>query len=99
MDNIYFLKMIIMNNIKINYFVDALMLIAGLLCGLTGIMKLDLILSFKVYQLIDYKMLSIIHDWSGVVLVLLIIVHLILHLNWIKQITKNIFFNKGEEVK
>lgn len=91
--------MINMDKIKINYFVDALMLIAGLLCGLTGILKLDLLLSLKLYQFINYKSLSFVHDWSGVALVLLIILHLILHLNWIKCMTKSIFFNKEKECK
>jgi len=40
------------------------------------------------------KTLSTIHDWSGIVMVLLVLVHLILHWDWIVCETKNIFSKK-----
>lgn len=88
-----------MDKVKTNYFVDALMLIFGLLCGLTGIMKLDILIPLELYKIIDYKLLSLVHDLSGVIIIILVIIHIILHMNWIICVTKSLFFNKEKKCK
>jgi hypothetical protein len=36
-----------------------------------------------------------VHNWSGAILIALIIVHLILHWDWIVRMTKDILFGNG----
>lgn len=75
--------------LKLNYFIDALMLFAFAACGITGIVKLphlNIALGMETYGV-----LSFIHDWTGVAGFALVVVHLALHANWITQMTKKIF--------
>ncbi len=75
-----------MNRPKLNYFVDIGMAIAFAIVAVTGILKLPA-LGGKTR---DYMLL---HDWAGVVLAAFVLLHLILHWNWIICMTKG-FFNK-----
>lgn len=79
-----------MDKCKINYFVDALLLLAGLISGVTGVMKLDLLIPLNLFQYLDYKLFSFVHDWSGVIFVVLILVHVIMHFDWFFSMTKSI---------
>ena len=38
--------------------------------------------------------ISKIHDWSGIIMALLVFIHLAFHWNWIVEKTKHIFFKK-----
>ncbi|MBW2966420.1 DUF4405 domain-containing protein [Candidatus Woesearchaeota archaeon] len=42
---------------------------------------------------------KIIHDWAGIIMVLLVIIHLALHWKWIVNMTKNLFSKKKIEKK
>jgi len=83
-----------MNRAKLNYLIDALLFIFGMACALTGILKLP-VLEFYKLKIVSMPLLSFVHDWSGVIFLVLIIIHLILHINWIVCMTKIIF--KGDE--
>lgn len=83
-----------MDRPRLNYIIDIGLAAAFLISAVTGVLKwpgfaraLGLRLTAKV---------SIIHDWSGIILAALVLVHLIMHYEWIKCMTKNIF-GKGEE--
>lgn len=77
---------------NLNYFVDALMLIAFAACGLTGIAKLpQLAIDF---DLTAYGIVSFVHDWSGVAGMILVAAHLALHATWISAMTKKLFSPK-----
>jgi len=80
---------------KINYFLNLAMALAFLVMGITGIIKF---LQVKGIFNIDYNALplgqiTLLHDWFGIILISLILIHLILHWSWIKNMTKNIFKN------
>ncbi len=65
---------------KINACVNVLLIFAFLVCGLTGIIKmpeLNVPLSDGAYEVS-----SLIHDWSGVALFLLLVAHSVLHAKW-----------------
>ena len=82
-----------MNKAITKYWVDVGLLISFLLTGLTGIFKFPGVREHlaSLYKLIPRAKMSSIHDWSGIVLVILVGIHLILNWQWIVTMTKNIF--------
>lgn len=86
-------------NPKVNYFVDLVMGIAFVLVACTGVIKfpglLRLIGMSKLA--IPWGPISFIHDWSGVVMAVLVLVHLILHWRWIVSMTKSFFKKRGRK--
>lgn len=75
--------------LKTNYFVDLALLLSALACAATGVLKLpELALDLEAGL---YDSLSWLHDWSGVAMVLLTLVHLLLHAKWINHATRQIF--------
>jgi hypothetical protein len=78
-----------MNKAKLNYFIDLLMLIVGSIVAITGILKLPVLRS--VYRTLPIRTLTQLHDISGVIIVVLVIIHLIFHWNWIICMTKSFF--------
>ncbi len=74
--------------VKVNYVVDMGMLLAFLICGLTGILKIpELAVPFSDSY---YMAATLLHDWSGVVLVALAGAHTLLHGRWLIKMTKKI---------
>ncbi len=76
-----------MKKIWVNYFIDVLLGIAFLLCGITGILKLPIL--FNVIR--PSLVMSKIHDISGVMMVILVFIHLVLHWKWIVVMTRRLF--------
>jgi cytochrome b subunit of formate dehydrogenase len=78
---------------KTNYWIDIGLAITFILTALTGILKFPgLIFKFGLtYKDLPMKTLSTIHDWSGIIMVLLVLIHLIFHFKWIVVMTKNLF--------
>ncbi len=85
-----------MEKVKINYLIDAGLLLSGLGVMITGIIKLPLFIQLGIHRALGLSLITFIHDWSGVVFVILAIVHFILHLNWFICVTKT-FMKKGDE--
>lgn len=86
-----------MNNMEkvwVNYFIDIGLLISGLVVMITGIIKLPELNFLQLYKLINFPTMSFVHDWSGVIFTILVIVHLFLHWNWILCMTKKLFQKK-----
>ncbi len=83
-----------MNPAKLNYIVDAVMAIVFGVVAITGILKLPVLHS--IYRTLPTKIMTQMHDISGVLLVILVAIHLILHWNWIVCMTKS-FFKKEKE--
>jgi len=84
-------KIIKRNKNTLKYFTDIGMLISFLLVFITGVIK------FPTLE-VDREILSIysilfvtIHDWGGIVLVFLALLHIILNWNWIVATTKKMF--------
>lgn len=77
---------------KINYFIDAGMLLAFLACGVTGILKMtELGIPF---DMATYTKLSTLHDWSGVAGFALAAAHVVLHAQWFARMTASVFGHK-----
>ena len=79
--------------IGVNYFLFWLLLIAFLSLAITGIIKFPgLLQSLKIQaRYLPMYEISKIHDWSGVTLSVLILIHIFLHRKWIVSITKKYF--------
>mgnify|MGYP006283182813 CR=1 FL=1 len=72
-----------------NYVVDVGALVSFLICFVTGVIKIRSI--GKYFSYLDFRLISRIHDYSGLVLGLLVIVHVLLHWNWLKEKTRTLF--------
>lgn len=86
-----------MNRLKINYLVDLLMVIAFLITAISGlILFLFLPGGFpragqQLCLAITRRGWIVIHNFAGVIVIILVLLHLILHWNWIIQVTKSWF--------
>ena len=82
------------------YIVDVGLLISGLLAIITGIIKFKSFLALFGasidYATIPIKLYSRIHDWAGLAMTVLVILHIILNWDWIVATTKG-YFKKDEE--
>ena len=90
-----------MNKAKINYVVDAGLVISLIISFVTGILKwLGLRQFFKpAYKIMSSHSLKVIHTWSGLILGLLVLIHIILHWKWITCMTKSVFKRKEDKCK
>jgi len=77
-----------MNRAKLNYIIDAILGILFLIVFITGVVKLPIL---NLHEVIPMQQTTMLHDVSGVLFGVFIIIHLILHWNWIVSMTKNIF--------
>jgi hypothetical protein len=71
------------------------MLISSILVLITGILKIPL---FNIILTLDYAIAYLIitlHDWSGLILLILAISHILLHLKWMIATTKKLFSKKN----
>jgi hypothetical protein len=86
-----------MNKTKLNYAIDIGLAIALLGSVITGLVKFPgLLRSFGInYTNLPLGNISKIHDWSGIALAALVLLHLILHWNQIVYFTKEFF--RGEK--
>ena len=77
------------NKTKMNYWIDIGLLITFLLVTITGIMKWPGLGVSRLFENIPWREMSLIHDWSGLIMAILVLVHIVLHWNWIIAMTKN----------
>ena len=86
-----------MNRTKVNYFIDIGLAISFFTCFITGLIKwpgLIKIIGPSLYMFLHVRNITILHDWSGLIMGLIVFIHLAMHWKWIKVVTKNIFFSK-----
>ncbi len=79
-----------MDKIKLNYMVDVGLFITFLAAGITGILKLPILFKLGITRgiTIPIKIIDAIHDFGGLLMVVLVVIHLILHWKWIVLMTK-----------
>ena len=83
-----------MDKLKLNYFVDVGLAISFFACFITGLIKwrgLVNLVGVSVYNFLRFNNISILHDWSGLIMGLLVLLHLVLHWKWIVSVSKSIF--------
>jgi cytochrome b subunit of formate dehydrogenase len=81
---------------KIKYFVDIGLAISFISVAVTGILKFPGLTKYftSIYRVITPFYMARIHDWSGVVMSLLVLIHLVLDWKWIVAMTKSFFKKK-----
>jgi len=52
------------------------------------------IIGTSAYKTLHVRNISMLHDWSGLIMGLLVLIHLALHWKWIVSMTKNMVFRK-----
>ena len=83
-----------MNRARVNYWIDVGLAISFFLCFFTGLIKwpgLIKVIGVTAYQVLSFSNISRVHDVSGLIMGLLVIVHLVLHWTWIVSMTKRLF--------
>ena len=90
----------VMTNAKLNYVVDFLMGISFCITALSGLV-IFLFLprgarqgGFQEFFGITKGTWTTMHNWMGILLILFVLIHLILHWRWIFSMTKAIFKGK-----
>lgn len=84
------------NKSVINYFVDMGLAITFLITAITGVFKMPILFNIGLVKYRNFNMLLIngLHDWGGIAMTVLVIVHLALHWRWIVVMTKKIVGRK-----
>lgn len=87
-----------MDKIKLNYWIDVAMFFSFLVCSLTGLFKFPALVRFfgLAHKNFPMKLISGFHDWSGLILLILVLFHVILHWKWMTCMTKK-FFTKNKK--
>lgn len=79
-----------------NYIINIILLISGIMVAVTGIIKFPGFIT-KIglsYKDLPMGTISAVHDWSGLVMVISLIFHIIFHWNWLPAVTKTLFRKK-----
>ena len=89
-----------MNRNFVKYFVDIGMFLSFLAVAITGVLKFRSFLGFFGVEL-DYasmnmRLMSRVHDWTGILIVVFVLIHLILNWSWIVSTTKQLFCREVE---
>jgi cytochrome b subunit of formate dehydrogenase len=89
-----------MNKQKINYTIDFLALVVFVITAFTGLVLMFSMPSgvrqgrFQSLLGIEKTTWIKLHDWFGLVLIILVVIHLILHWDWLVLMTRNILKKK-----
>ncbi len=85
--------MVSMERGRVNHFIDVLMLLAFMTLFTTGIIKFPRLLpSLGIgYGRLPMSTISLVHDYAGLTLGILIILHFLLHWRWMWNMTKSLF--------
>lgn len=93
--------MIELNAQSVKWFTDIGLLIAFLVCAITGLFKFTLLMrALGLTNLIfPLALMSDIHDWSGIVLIVFVGVHLFMNRHWLVTATKKVIAGKTGDDK
>ena len=85
----------------VNYIIDVGMALIFILAALSGILKFQgiprFLVRFDIY--LPTHAITVIHKWSGLLLAVSALAHLILHWKWLVCTTKSIFGNQPRKGK
>ncbi len=83
-----------MNKIKLDYWVDVGLTISFFICFISGLIKwpgLVKMIGVSAYKTLSVRNISELHDFSGLIMGLLVVIHLALHWKWMVAVTKSMF--------
>ena len=77
------------------YIVDVAMFLSFLIAFFTGLIKWRLLVDFlgitHLYFVLPMGTIRVWHEWSSIVMSLLVLIHIVLHWKWIIITTRKIF--------
>ena len=80
--------------VKRNFWLDVILFISGLICIVTGIlMDFHIVPGGREVR----HIVRLAHTYTGYIMAVGIIFHIVWHGNWIKSAAKNVFRKKSEE--
>jgi hypothetical protein len=81
---------------QLKYIVDVGLAISFILCFVTGVIKFPGFIRAigATHRVLPMRDLTLIHDWTGVLMGLLVLAHLVLNYRWIITMTRQIFGRK-----
>ena len=90
-----------MNTSVVKLFIDVGLLISFLACAITGLFKFTVLMRMLGLTglIFPLALMSDIHDWTGLILVILVAIHLWLNRRWIVTMTKKVLSGKTGETK
>jgi cytochrome b subunit of formate dehydrogenase len=83
-----------MDKSKINYIIDALMAVSFFITAVTGLILFFFLPSgvqqgrFQELWGMPKYIWTALHDWSGIILIIFVFIHIVLHWGWIACMTK-----------
>jgi cytochrome b subunit of formate dehydrogenase len=92
-----------MDKPKINYIVDFFMTISFIITAISGLVIFFFLPEgikrggYQQFMGIMKQNWILIHDYSGIIMLVLVIVHFLLHWNWIVCMTKSFFQKKQKK--
>jgi cytochrome b subunit of formate dehydrogenase len=92
-----------MDKTKINYIIDAFLAISFVITAITGILIFFFMPGgvpqgrFQELMGVSKAVWSAMHNWAGIIMMLLSLVHVILHWRWIVSMTTSLF-KKAEKL-
>ena len=90
-----------MNKLKINYWIDIGLVITFFSSLITGLIKWPALVRWfgLSHRSLPMTKITIIHDWTGLIMGLLVLVHLALHWKYIVCVTRSIIKGGDKECK
>jgi cytochrome b subunit of formate dehydrogenase len=90
-----------MDKTKVQYFIDIGLIISFLIVFISGIFKFYPLRNYfvKVFEIIPNELMRTLHDWSGIVMGILVLIHVGLNWRFMVIKTKEIFSNKNKEFR
>jgi hypothetical protein len=92
-----------MERSKVNYFVDVLALISFLITGITGLIMYFFFEKgirqggYQEFLGVTKSTITNVHNHIGLLMVLLVLIHFILHWDWFFCMTKSLFASKKKK--
>jgi predicted ferric reductase len=82
-----------------NYVIDMLILASFLICAIAGIIKWPGFIRTLGLDstTLPMRQITTLHDWSGLLMIVLIAVHFIIHMEWLAAITKRALGIKSQK--
>ena len=90
-----------MDPIRRNYFLDAFMGVIFAACLLTGLVFFPGLLEALgvKFSAIPVQLLRTVHEWTGLIVGLFVIIHIALHWQWVANVTRSVFGRKTDAKK
>lgn len=80
--------------LKLRYILNILLLVSFIIILFTGIMKQPFLFRYFTGLALPMGQISTVHDWAGIILVALGVIHIIINRGWWASATRGVFGGK-----